>query len=127
VELLLIRSDDFLEGWRFGIGCIFTQRCPPPPWATGNFSTITREPWAKLVAAAAHPCKRNVSPEFNIKDVFMLSPQVVPDPLAGIVGPLTFGTVEEGVKTKYLILNVPPADIFIVKFTIALLELSLAV
>jgi hypothetical protein len=85
------------------------------------------EPVEKVVAAAPHACKVNLSPLFNMNETFIDKPQeVVPVPLAGIVGPVIFNVGVE-LNTRYRILNASGALTFTVRLIIALLVPSAAI
>ena len=98
---------DCLRVRALGIGRTLINRYsllpPPPPCATGNFSITIVDPAESTVAAAAHACNMKKSPAFKINEVFIVNPQEVPVPLAGIVGPVptvAFGTVVPIAKIK---------------------------
>jgi hypothetical protein len=82
-------------------------------------------------AVGAQDCKIKKSPEFKMKDVFIVNPNGFV-PLDGIVGPVPifgFGAVAPLEKIRYLILNVAAvvALTLIAKLIIALLTPSAAV
>lgn len=97
---------DCLRVRALGIGCTPINRYsllpPPPPCATGNFSTTIVDP-AENVVADPHACNIKKSLAFKINEVFIVNPQELPVPLAGIVGPVptvAFGTLVPPAKIK---------------------------